>query len=769
MSLDTIYADRIAQGIGRWAANPGPAPEPSFSMASFLGAGGRGLPSAVLEFSGSALDAVSGFGNVLAASGGSAGGMFSVPTEAEAKQEAQARERMLRGQNASTAQGNVLRRKAEEFAPDPLTAHTADQVMHSFTRFAGKAVGSVAGLGPAGAILLGLEEGNTAAQRLRMEGVDDVTAAKVGAVQGGLSAAGVVLPLAGKTIAQTIGLVGVGGPGSYVAQEALSRKILEEAGRYDQASLHNPFDPLGLALSTVVPGAFGALHMRGQIARGKAVEAGTVPLAQLRPQELRALRYDDPRLDAEAAAAAERHGVPPALLQAIKNAGEKSNPTATSPKGARGVMQFMPATAKEMGLADPTDPVASLDAGARYLKKLHDAYGSWDAAVAHYNGGGTQAALVRSGGQPSYNETRGYLERVRKYVAEQTARDGAQRPEVVDAARVAALNDTVARSLPDTPDAMAQMQRATNIVAESSGRAAEIETPTIHPERVRIQEELQLIEEQRAELLPVAGELAERGGVREAREELAQLQRQQPDTSETATREMAKDIQHRDGVSYKTALSAAKKQMADLATDFEARVQRLNDAIERNAEAQRATQQVVELDRRQAALAKELQQLPQWAEPAPRAAGTEAAPVPRVQAPDNSLPPADSVTQEPPAPMKPAALDAALRQPEAGKPPPGKPSAAVDGAGRESGSASRGTQAPAGETKAAEPSTPTAALDAQLAQRLAVEQPDTTVVLPGTDEQIPISEALARIAEEQKQDEQWGELVQTAVTCALQG
>jgi soluble lytic murein transglycosylase-like protein len=91
--------------------------------------------------------------------------------------------------------------------------------------------------------------------------------------------------------------------------------------------------------------------------------------------------------------------VPPALLLAVKNAGEKSGPTAVSGKGATGVMQFMEGTAKEMGLADRTDPVASIDAGARYLKKLHDAYGSWDAAVAHYNGGGAQAAIVRGGGR----------------------------------------------------------------------------------------------------------------------------------------------------------------------------------------------------------------------------------------------------------------------------------------------------------------------------------------------------------------------------------
>jgi hypothetical protein len=473
VSLDTVYADSIEQNLRNWAANPGPEPQPSFSLTSFIGAGLTAFPSAALDVGGFGSDVLSGFGTASAASGGSAGGMFSLPTAAEAKQEEQARQRMLTGNAFDVAGGNAARRKADEFAPDPLTSHAADQVMHGLVRFGAKAAVAVGTMGPAGALVLGAEEGNAAAQGLIEQGVAPPTAAKVGGVQGVIAGASAVVPLGGRTIAQTLGLVAVGGPGSYVTQEHLSRRILEEAGYLDQASLHNPFDPLGLALSTVIPAGFGALHLRGEAVRGKAVEGGTLPLAQLRPEELRSLKYDDPRLDAYAAKAAEANGVPPALLLAIKNVGEKSGPTAVSGKGATGVMQFMAGTAKEMGLADRTDPVASIDAGARYIKKLYDAYGSWDAAVAHYNGGGTQAALVRSGGAPTAKETIGYLSRVRQYMADHTAETAARNPDAVDAARVAVLNDTVGKSLPDTPDAHAQMLRAADIVGESGGRAAE--------------------------------------------------------------------------------------------------------------------------------------------------------------------------------------------------------------------------------------------------------------------------------------------------------
>jgi hypothetical protein len=75
-----------------------------------------------------------------------------------------------------------------------------------------------------------------------------------------------------------------------------------------------------------------------------------------------------------------------------------------------------------------------------------------------------------------------------------------------------------------------------------------------------------------------------------------------------------------------------------------------------------------------------------------------------------------------------------------------------------SASASRGTQASAGEAPS---------LDTQLAQKLAAEQPDLRVVLPGSEEHITVAEAMQRIAEEQKQDGHWADLVNAAVQCAL--
>lgn len=453
MSLLDLYSSGIEGNIQRQLSNPGPAEEPSFSLWSAVSSGVKGIPGGGLEALGSAADLIANLEQRSARTRAAQGVKEIDPAGSKA---------LIDKMQAS---GQALRRRADEFAPDPATAHRADQVIHGLGRFGAKAVGAIGTLGPAGAVPLGVEEGNTVYQRALVDGIDPETARQLGIVQGGLAAAGAVLPIAGATKLGTVGLVGIGGPGSFIAQEKLSRMILENAGYNEQASMRDPYDPLGLAISTILPGAFGGLHMRGVAKRAAAVESGGVGLSEMTPAERIGLKYNDPRLDAYAVQAAEQYDVPPSILLAIKNAGEKSNPDQISPKGAQGVMQFMPSTAKEMGIADPRDPAQSIDGAAKYLRKLYDAYGSWDAAVAHYNGGGSQAAIVRGGGKPTFPETAAYLERVQKYAAEHAAETGSKSPEAVDAARVRVTDDALARSLPDHPEAQAEVMRAADHVA----------------------------------------------------------------------------------------------------------------------------------------------------------------------------------------------------------------------------------------------------------------------------------------------------------------
>jgi hypothetical protein len=111
--------------------------------------------------------------------------------------------------------------------------------------------------------------------------------------------------------------------------------------------------------------------------------------------------------------AAERWHLPTAFLHAVVRAESGYRQDAVSPKGAIGLMQLMPGTARVLG-ADPTDPRQNVDAGARYLTELlrkyfNDPY-QVRKAVAAYNAG--PAAVDRYNGIPPYPETIAYVERV---------------------------------------------------------------------------------------------------------------------------------------------------------------------------------------------------------------------------------------------------------------------------------------------------------------------------------------------------------------------
>lgn len=108
--------------------------------------------------------------------------------------------------------------------------------------------------------------------------------------------------------------------------------------------------------------------------------------------------------------AGRTHNVDPSLLRLVMTQESAGNSGAVSPKGARGLMQLMPATAREMGVTDINDPRQNIMGGARYLAQQLDKYGDIELALAAYNAG--PGAVDRAGGVPNYPETQNYVRKI---------------------------------------------------------------------------------------------------------------------------------------------------------------------------------------------------------------------------------------------------------------------------------------------------------------------------------------------------------------------
>jgi soluble lytic murein transglycosylase-like protein len=139
------------------------------------------------------------------------------------------------------------------------------------------------------------------------------------------------------------------------------------------------------------------------------------PAAATEPADAERVEQDKPTLEGTPygeiiASAAEAHGVNPMLVRALIEVESGYRAKARSRRGAMGLMQLMPSTAREYNVRNPFDPKTNIEAGIKHLKTLIDRFRGVELALAAYNAG--PGAVERFNGVPPYRETRSYVSRI---------------------------------------------------------------------------------------------------------------------------------------------------------------------------------------------------------------------------------------------------------------------------------------------------------------------------------------------------------------------
>jgi soluble lytic murein transglycosylase-like protein len=191
-----------------------------------------------------------------------------------------------------------------------------------------------------------------------------------------------------RTILISLGILLALGGGAALAEQRLSALLRS------QSSLSPEYRDL---IRPPVPGA-----LQGQPRRPSRIEAGEwggIPAYRGSPGV-----YQD-----MARAAARRHNVPEDLFLALVKTESGFRPSARSHKGAIGLAQLMPFTARQLGV-NPHDPKENLEGGARYLSQQYRRFGDWRLALAAYNAG--PEAVHKYRGVPPYAETQKYVKAI---------------------------------------------------------------------------------------------------------------------------------------------------------------------------------------------------------------------------------------------------------------------------------------------------------------------------------------------------------------------
>lgn len=166
---------------------------------------------------------------------------------------------------------------------------------------------------------------------------------------------------------------------------------------------------ISILLLALAPASVAEVRVK-TLADGSRMISNESQKQRARRVSTRLLPVPEARIKALISQYARQKGMSPRLVQAVVQVESGYNPRALSSKGAMGLMQLMPETAKELRVRNAYDPDQNIRGGTEYLSQQLDRFGSLSLALAAYNAGPT--AVSRYGGIPPYRETQDYVRKV---------------------------------------------------------------------------------------------------------------------------------------------------------------------------------------------------------------------------------------------------------------------------------------------------------------------------------------------------------------------
>ena len=376
---DQALADQITR------PRPVAPTAPGFSFMDLVASPFQGIGGGVAKSLAFGSEVLGAFGQVAGAYPETLGPVILTPDQKK-QAETQRRKLLVQGIDFSNEAGDTFRQRARDIMPDPQTTHASAQVVAGLTEFLTQAAGYTLTAGPVvGSTLLAGDVGLAEADRLKLQGVDEATRTKAGAVAGAVAGGSMIIPMSGATALTRFAKGAAVGEGSMIGQQVAEKAILSHAGYEKIADTFDPLDPVALAMG-LVPGVIAARWGGKPVKPVKPAktEAEMRSNAALSPAEQAASDAYEASAgnlrELEAAIAAEKDPKNRATLQA-ELAQQRAMAAAIrdNPDLVRAARVQQTAVALERSRLTPVDDLAGADAHVRAVETALDQIGRGEA------------------------------------------------------------------------------------------------------------------------------------------------------------------------------------------------------------------------------------------------------------------------------------------------------------------------------------------------------------------------------------------------------